>query len=388
MQDTSYFKSLEKALVQAGLYKPTLVIDRNRLDANLETISSAIPSKKFLRLVDKSLTSLSLLNYVMDKWQTHKIMSFHLPLAQAVLKANPTVEILFGKPMPVKALEVMIKETPATEVEHFFRQTTWLIDSCDRFKQYQRLAQRLNRPMQFVFEVNIGLCRGGFNSITALTEAIASLGQSSLVTCKGLMGYDAQVAELPRVFGGLIDQMAKADERLDAYVTRLPPCCRQIINTGGSKTILYYSAETVANELSVGSALLKPTDFDLPHLENLFPAVFIATPILKVVDACLPGPPCLTKTMQLLRQFPQQGCFIYGGQWLAKPVYPEGLALNRLWGESSNQQFMRLPKDHNTKVDDFVFFRPNQSEALLQQFGDIAVYGNGEIEGFWSPLLV
>jgi len=38
------------------------------------------------------------------------------------------------------------------------------------------------------------------------------------------------------------------------------------------------------------------------------------------------------------------------------------------------------------KADDHVFLRPDQSEALFLQFGDIAVYDGGEIAEFWPTL--
>jgi D-serine deaminase-like pyridoxal phosphate-dependent protein len=36
--------------------------------------------------------------------------------------------------------------------------------------------------------------------------------------------------------------------------------------------------------------------------------------------------------------------------------------------------------------DDWVFFRPSQSEAVFLQFGDIAVYDQGEIVERWPVL--
>jgi D-serine deaminase-like pyridoxal phosphate-dependent protein len=35
------------------------------------------------------------------------------------------------------------------------------------------------------------------------------------------------------------------------------------------------------------------------------------------------------------------------------------------------------------RQDDWVFLRPTQSEHVFLQFGDIAVYDNGEIVGRW-----
>ena len=36
-------------------------------------------------------------------------------------------------------------------------------------------------------------------------------------------------------------------------------------------------------------------------------------------------------------------------------------------------------------VDDFIFFRPHQSEAVFLQFGDIAVYDGVDICDWWQP---
>jgi D-serine deaminase-like pyridoxal phosphate-dependent protein len=38
------------------------------------------------------------------------------------------------------------------------------------------------------------------------------------------------------------------------------------------------------------------------------------------------------------------------------------------------------------QADDYVFFRPRQSEAVLQQFGDIAVMEDGRITERWPVM--
>ena len=90
--------------------------------------------------------------------------------------------------------------------------------------------------------------------------------------------------------------------------------------------------------------------------------------------------------MLRLGKLPARGCFTYGGKWMARPVFPPGLRENRLWGTSSNQQFFELAASDGIAEDDFVFLRPTQSEAVLQQFGPIAIYRRGRIEGWWHPL--
>ena len=76
--------------------------------------------------------------------------------------------------------------------------------------------------------------------------------------------------------------------------------------------------------------------------------------------------------------------FIYGGNWLADPVDPPGLSYNKTFGRSSNQEMLNGGPDLQAGVDDFVFFRPHQSEAVFLQFGDIAVYEDSEIVETWS----
>jgi D-serine deaminase-like pyridoxal phosphate-dependent protein len=40
------------------------------------------------------------------------------------------------------------------------------------------------------------------------------------------------------------------------------------------------------------------------------------------------------------------------------------------------------------KQDDFIFFRPRESEGVFLQFGDLAVYDGGEIVARWPTFPV
>ena len=59
-----YFAELQSALVEAGIAQPTLIIDRKRLDANIETFRSHLPPGMAYRIVAKSLPSLPLLEII------------------------------------------------------------------------------------------------------------------------------------------------------------------------------------------------------------------------------------------------------------------------------------------------------------------------------------
>jgi D-serine deaminase-like pyridoxal phosphate-dependent protein len=62
------------------------------------------------------------------------------------------------------------------------------------------------------------------------------------------------------------------------------------------------------------------------------------------------------------------------------PDWPDGMRMSGFFGLSSNQQFMSVPASVDVKVDDYVYFRPTQSEAVLDQFGALTVIRAGGVE--------
>jgi D-serine deaminase-like pyridoxal phosphate-dependent protein len=385
MTDQSYFASLENALKQAGHAQPVLVIDKDRLDANIDHVKSRLAHGRPIRIVDKSLPILPLIAHLMQRLGTHRIMSFHLPIARAVLSTFADAEILFGKPMPAMALRNALTAWSPDEREAFSRRAVLLADSASRLAAYAEIARAMDLPLRFAAEINIGMHRGGFGTPAELASALKAVAGDHNMTCEGLMGYDAHLPRMPGFAGGVHGERGRATARFAGFLAVLPPESRTILNTAGSNTALGY-VDTSANEFSMGSGFLLPTDFDGGELAALSPAVFIATPVLKIVESRLPGPDFITRLMRRLGKLPARGCFIYGGKWMAKPAFPTDLRENNLWGKSSNQQFLSLGKDSTLREDDFAFFRPTQSEAVLQHFGPVLVYQDGRIVEQWQPL--
>ena len=139
-----------------------------------------------------------------------------------------------------------------------------------------------------------------------------------------------------------------------------------------------------ANEVAVGSALVKPSDFDTPLLADLQAAAWIATPVLKVQGFVAPnGVEPIGQAAQLWDRNQRTAHFIHGGHWLAHPVSPAGLQASGLIGASSNQQLLLGSGRQGLQPDELIFFRPTQSEAVLQQFGDIAVVEGDRVVTMW-----
>ncbi|UCI06159.1 alanine racemase [Mesorhizobium sp. B1-1-8] len=374
---SAYFVDLSRALKAAEIFRPCLVVDRDRLDANIGLVKNRLSPDLAVRLVDKSLPCLPLLSHIARAIGTNRFMTFHPPVTQAVLDAFPEGDLLYGKPMPAGAARAALTRGGAG----WWSRVCWLIDTPERLAEYGALAAELGAELRFAFEVDVGLHRGGFISPADIKALTIPAG----MRCEGIMAYEAHAPEIPGLFGGAGKALKKASARAAEFVACLEPDQRRTLNIGGSKTALLHQGGA-ANEVSIGSAFVLPADFDRPGLGGFQPAAFIAMPILKAPDPVLPGPAALSRTLQLLGLFPRKGCYLYGGKWMAEPAFPEGMKPNRLIGLSSNQQFMGLPAGASVRPGDYAFLRPTQSEAVLQQFGAIAVFSAGRIVEFWPVL--
>jgi D-serine deaminase-like pyridoxal phosphate-dependent protein len=98
----AYFKGLSAALKRAGLMRPTLAIDRDRLAANITAIRwSAAQAALPLRVVAKSLPSPRLLSAIMHMASTERLMVFSADMLLQLLPLHAKANYLMGKPLPV-----------------------------------------------------------------------------------------------------------------------------------------------------------------------------------------------------------------------------------------------------------------------------------------------
>ena len=389
----AYFGKLQKALAAAGLAEPVLLIDRARLNANIKQLTAMLPRGMAYRIVAKSLPSLPLLQHVMAKTKTDRLMSFNRLMSEQLLQALPQADQLLGKPLPVAAAAALFDGLSAAKGKKAAKQIRFLVDTPARLEQYAALAQRLGLSLRINLELDIGLHRGGLTPGPELQAALDKLAQTPHLGFDGFMGYEPHLTKVPAIGGwrkraqkGAWDQFA-ASLSAAAGVFGDRHVKAMLRNMAGSPTFGLYKDAGLANELAAGSALVKPSDFDLPILKAFEPAVFIATPALKVARQV--QMPAFEHAGRLLGK-PRAGTtvFTHGGYWMAAPVHPRGLKNSALFGRSSNQEMWLGPKRLDLKVDDFVFLRPTQSEAVFLQFPQIAVYEKGKIADIWEPLAV
>lgn len=389
----SYFQQLQTALAGAELVEPVLVIDRDRLDANIDRLKTHLPEGMAYRIVAKSLPCAPLIEHVASRAGTDRLMSFNTNMVEQLVALMPEADQLLGKPIPIAAVKRLFARADTSDARALQRKVQWLIDTPERLVQYEAFAASSRLNLRINLEIDVGLHRGGMEPGDKLAATLQRLSDSEHIELSGLMGYEPHLTKLPNLAGwpkrakkGAADRFREALALVSAVFGE-DHCDSMVRNMAGSPTFGLYTDTDLANEIAAGSALVKPSDFDLPILKDFLPASFIATPAIKVSNGIrLPG---LEYANRALGK-PQSGktVFLHGGYWKADPVYPGGLKYSNLFGRSSNQEMLVAPKNSSLKVDDFVFLRPTQSEAVFLQFPKIAVFSGGDVIDHWQPLPV
>ena len=386
---SQYFLALSRALRDAGVARPVLVVDRARLRANISALRKTLEGSRLAtRVVVKSLPARQLLDEIARGVNTNRFMVFNGPMTIEMARWRPDGELLFGKPLAAAEVAEVCDGLNALDAPGPGPQ--WLVDTPERIHQYAEIAKSRGRVLRVSVEIDVGLHRGGFGDTRDLGAALDLIKGSPSLAFSGLMGYDPHVPRAPRPEKAYDAVVKRYGEAADVVRTRFGADTSQLtFNTAGSPTYALHARDPVASEVAVGSGFLKPSDFDTRTLTHHVPAVFIATPVLKALDRTqIPGLESLSGVMTFFDANSERTFFIHGGHWLAQPESPPGLEFNPLFGRSSNQEMLNGSRSVTLAPDDYVFFRPTQSEAVLLQFGDLLVYEEGQIVERWPTFPV
>jgi hypothetical protein len=153
---------------------------------------------------------------------------------------------------------------------------------------------------------------------------------------------------------------------------------------GGSLTLPLYDNIRTVNDLATGSGLVKPSDFDNEALNHLQPAIFVATPVMNSADSVrIPFLPPLPGSRTAV---------VWGGGWNNASVWPTGWRESRLLADgdpaivpNQGSWFCPVHECAPLRRGDWMFFRPRQSDRILQFDALITVRGS-RVTGTWKPL--
>jgi D-serine deaminase-like pyridoxal phosphate-dependent protein len=379
-----YFSRLNKLLKRDGPGRPVMLVDIDRVNHNIDNIVNSVGPDKIYRVVVKSLPSVSMLAYVMGRAKTNALMVFHQPFLNAAADAFPRADLLLGKPMPVSAAATFYRKLEGTPFDAA-TQVQWLIDTPKRLYQYQALARQLGVKMRINLEIDVGLHRGGLPEPEALGPIFRTIqADPQHLSFSGFMGYEPHLTGLQATLGhpavqqvlntyrGFLDNARHAGFSIEKLT----------LNGAGSHTLGIYGHDQTMNDLSAGSGVVKPTDFDTYHLTENLPALFIATPILKRYDQLkIPGDPWVANVLPQWNPNMRRLYYIYGGYWKARVVSPAGVP-DPLY-QSTNQSPITTSTAVDLQVDDYMFLRPTQSEHVMLQFGDLLPFKGDQIVDAW-----
>ncbi|MEZ5045067.1 MAG: alanine racemase [Saprospiraceae bacterium] len=393
---SNYFDTLSSSLKDYKRAIPFLLIDLDRLDKNISVLQRSLKQGAQFRLVVKSLPSPELIKYIMDYADTKHLMVFHQPFLSDLSRwCDSTVDILMGKPMPIRTASYYYETLDNKNGFDPSKQLQWLVDTTERMEEYIDLAKKIKHKIRVNLEIDIGLRRGGFADIPQLKSALTLLrNHPNELQLSGLMGYDPHVVKLPKWVMSKEKAFQKANETYKKYIAVLKDDFSDLwhenlcFNGAGSPTIsMHQTANSVLNDISAGSCLVKPTNFDIPSLAAYDPACFIATPVLKKMEGTnIPGLEKFKSLLNRLDRKHRNSYFIYGGLWMADYCYPPGLSGNKLFGSSTNQSMVNSTGEMDLNPGDFVFLRPKQSEFVLLQFGQMLAIREGKIQEEWTLL--
>jgi D-serine deaminase-like pyridoxal phosphate-dependent protein len=389
----SYFLALNAELRRNGPMRPCMLIDLDRMDRNIDLVAARLRSAgKQYRIVEKSLPSQKLIDYIAQRANTRRLMSFHQPFLNLDAESFPGFDILLGKPLPVRAAQLFYQQLkgpfdPA-------RQLQWLIDTPQRLDEYLQLAQGLGTRLRANIEIDVGLHRGGVNDHGTLGQLLDTIAANpGNLEFAGFMGYDAHVGMgVPHIFASAQELLGKAMAIYQGFVDYARAHRSKLwredltLNAGGSPSYKLHSSgsEKLSSEISVGTGLLKPSHYDLETLAEHTPAAFIATPVIKATGAVrLPALDDRSKILSWWDPNQRATFFIYGGWWRADYESPHGLQFNGIYGHSANQEIVNGSPAVGLRVDDQVFLRPMISESVLLEFDDLIVVRGGKIVDHW-----
>jgi D-serine deaminase-like pyridoxal phosphate-dependent protein len=158
----AYYDALATELRAHAPARPIALIDLDRLDANLAAVRSQLKPPQRLRLVTKSLPSLELIRYALERSGATGLMAFHAPFLPDLLRATaPEVDVLLGKPVAAAEAAEFYAALGPDQANAASERIQWLVSDVAMLDDYLALAAARGLVLRINLEIDVGLHRGG-----------------------------------------------------------------------------------------------------------------------------------------------------------------------------------------------------------------------------------
>jgi D-serine deaminase-like pyridoxal phosphate-dependent protein len=398
------FVAWNQALRASAAGRESAFVDLDAVDHNLRLVGGQLGSKFKLRLCDKSLPSLRLLEYMMLAAGTNRIMAFSEETVRELLvRFGSDVDILLGRPASVDALartfatldELGGGSNPAGSVR-------WLVDTPERMQQYAVFAAERGEAISISVEIDVGLHRGGARDFDQLRAMLRTIEESGLLRFTGFMGYEGHVPFVPLDRGSPAAEFAAVQSRYAECVRvgrEAHPALFEgplVYNSGGSRTYHSYTddLDTPVNDVALGSAFFYPSNFhNLPET-GLRTATFFATPVLRRLEPAetYPDADFLPGLARAQPDFEVWYVMVSGG-FPGNRHHPKGLVPSptssadptRIVNMMPNQGRWLGARDVPLEVGDFIFYQPWEADAV-RWLAYLDVFRGGQLVDQWPTL--
>lgn len=375
----AYFEQVATDLTAAGVGTPTIFIDMDRADANIDAIAGAIRPASRFRIVVKSLPSLDLLAHVSERSGSESFLVLHLPLLADLLATRPSADVLIGKTHRPAAVQRFFDALPsdAERLEAASR-VTFLVDEEQSLAALGALGAQLGTPLRVAVEIDVGLRRSGLTEPAQLRSMLGTFAGSTDLELAGLLGYDGHIAFHP---AGTPEALGEAwMEATQIYqsfvdVLREPAFAalvsdELIFHSGGTSSYPMYGSGTPVNDVAAGGGVVRPSAYPNHVLGDLSPAMFIAAPVLRRYEA--PQLPFFTAEQTSAVLDGAHAVTIHGGSWPTRWSHPPDVRPAPLVNDPEdhvfvpNQSVLTVPASTALSPGDWVFFHPRQADAMFQ----------------------
>lgn len=233
--------------------------------------------------------------------------------------------------------------------------------------------------------VHLGLRRSPLRTPAQALDLVRAAKQLPNVRINSIMGYEGHIAGTSdntpgkRLNNALMRFIKRRSinefsARRDAIVTALrnEGLNLEIINGGGSGSLVSTLADPLVTEVTVGSGFYCSALFHHFKEVQYHPAAYFATQVVRI-----PAPGMVTC---LGGGYVASGAI--GPEKLPAPVLPPGLRYLPLEGAGEVQTPLQLPKDcPELNLGDPVIFQHAKAGELCERFSELALIQNGRIIG-------
>jgi D-serine deaminase-like pyridoxal phosphate-dependent protein len=374
-----------------GRRLPLAFVDLDRFDRNLAYVAATQKDTgKTVRVASKSIRSLDLIRRVFEKGGPvfKGILAFTLEEA-AFLFDHGLDRIIVAYPTAQPCDLALFAQKTGEGAD-----ICLMADSFEHLKQISRAGEQAGAILKVCLDadmsfrapgLHLGVRRSPLFTPDQVLDLAREAGKLPGVKITALMGYEAQIASVnDNVPGqGLKNTFLRAfkkrsnrelSRRRSRMAARLADMGieLEVVNGGGSGSLVSTGKDESVTEVSAGSAFFAPGLFSHFHEVAFEPAAFFALQVCRI-----PRPGMVTCA---------GGGYVGSGEVNANrlpwPRMPRGLSYLSTEGAGEVQTPLVLPRQGpELKLGDLVFFQHAKAGELCERFNDLYLVKDGKCVG-------